>query len=59
MTQTLTRHKKAKRNKRIYDDLQKLLSVPGAMPTACIQVIMKKYKVSESTVYRIKDQSPV
>lgn len=52
MTSTY-RLKRLKRERKIYDERQKLLAVPDAMATAVDKKLMKKYGVSRTTIWRI------
>ncbi|OZI09200.1 hypothetical protein BWI93_05185 [Siphonobacter sp. BAB-5385] len=56
MDSTITKYarKKLAREEAIYRDYQALVSAPGSMKTACVDVIMEKYNYnSRSAIWKI------
>lgn len=53
MLKTLTKRKKQRRDEKIVTELNRLIAQPGAMQTACIDVVCEKFDLSRATVYKI------
>ncbi|WP_020598286.1 hypothetical protein [Spirosoma panaciterrae] len=50
---TATRKAKEKRDRKVKATFQALASSPGAMKTACVAEVMKRFRLSRATVWRI------
>lgn len=56
MNQTTSRKHRQQRDRKLYGAYVKLMNQPGAMASACEQILMKRFRVSRSTVQKIKKQ---